>query len=725
MWAKRHGPRWWSLLSGALLGCSGASPPSPFVERDATSDAGADAPDGDARDVSRPPFDAGADADPNLGGPCLDDGQCDDGVECTVDRCDTELERCRNVPDDRPCADSVYCDGVEVCDRRLGCREGEPLTCSDEFVCTIDACVEETRSCTHAVRDADGDGDPLWNCKGGTDCNDADPRISGQAPEICENSVDDDCDLEIDEAEGCESSDHDTCVEPLLVTASGRYLVSTAGARADYAASCAGSGGAWRDVVVAITVPEGPPLDVDVTATAASVAFALAAARQCGDASSELGCQGADAAASGGGVARLLLRGLPPGTYPLYVFASSGLSIALDVELGPVTPPPANETCGTAAPLTPGVHVQVPLIDAARDLETECTRQTGELVYRFVLREPRDVHLHAASLDGRGHPSLSLRDTRCSALAGELFCQSAAASYVFARALPAGRHYVAVSATAATEVDLVLELAPPTTPPADENCESAPVLEHNRTIDVPLVDHVDDLKLGCLLGARDAAYALELGARSDVLLVQRISRGDTGGVSLARAPCASASDLLACGVSSTSPVRKAIRNASPGSYRVIGETTVGGATELGAFVRPSTPPVFVALADDCASALAIPETGGVFQGNTANASAGSSAGCDGNVDEPEGAPDQFLVLDLSAPRRVILDMQGSEFQTLLNVRRGPSCPGEEIPLACSAGYTSDRSYLDLSLPAGRYFVQVDGYSGASGAWSLDVFVVEP
>ena len=221
------------LLVGAFaLGCSGASPPSPFVQRDGGSNADAGADVGPDAGVIRDGA-AEADADPSLGGPCLDDGQCDDGVGCTADRCDTELARCRNVPDDAQCADDTYCDGVEVCDPRLGCREGEPESCSDDSVCTIDGCVEETRSCTHTPRDADGDGDAVWNCTGGTDCNDNDPLISGLGKEICGNAKDDDCDGTVDEPEGCVTSKYDTCVEPLEVTAPGRYVVSTAGARPD------------------------------------------------------------------------------------------------------------------------------------------------------------------------------------------------------------------------------------------------------------------------------------------------------------------------------------------------------------------------------------------------------------------------------------------------------------------------------------------------------------
>jgi hypothetical protein len=58
---------------------------------------------------------------------------------------------------------------------------------------------------------------------------------------------------------------------------------------------------------------------------------------------------------------------------------------------------------------------------------------------------------------------------------------------------------------------------------------------------------------------------------------------------------------------------------------------------------------------------------------------------------------------------------------MLSVREGEFCPGAELPLACAPGYGATRSFLDLQLQAGEYFVQIDGYNGAAGAWKLDVF----
>jgi hypothetical protein len=48
-----------------------------------------------------------------------------------------------------------------------------------------------------------------------------------------------------------------------------------------------------------------------------------------------------------------------------------------------------------------------------------------------------------------------------------------------------------------------------------------------------------------------------------------------------------------------------------------------------------------------------------------------------------------------------------------------------VPGACSAGYGDGRSFLDVVLDAGAYQLQIDGYNGAKGKWSLEVFTGEP
>jgi hypothetical protein len=172
-------------------------------------------------------------------------------------------------------------------------------------------------------------------------------------------------------------------------------------------------------------------------------------------------------------------------------------------------------------------------------------------------------------------------------------------------------------------------------------------------------------------------------------------------------------------------VRASKRNVPAGQYRVVAESLLAQNVELTAFVRPAVPPTLVPFSDACADAITIPPEGGFFQGNTANANASYSAGCDFGGVSGGGAPDQLLVLTLPNPKRVVFDMMGSGYYTLLDIRKGPSCPGTEIPMGCAIGYPPGRSYLDLQLSAGTYYVQVDGYNYDKGPWFLDVRVVDP
>jgi hypothetical protein len=722
-----------ALLGGVGLGpllaagCGPSSAPSPFELFDpGAGAAGAAGQGGSAAD-------AGDDADDSiLGGPCDTDEQCNDQLDCTFDPCDHELGRCRFVPDDSSCQNSLFCDGVERCDPKLGCVLGEPVTCSDGNPCTIDTCEELTGSCLTIPRDVDGDGDADAHCTGGHDCDDQDPEVSSLAPERCSNGIDDDCDGQTDEAD-CVSPSHDDCLDPLELSAPGVYPLSTVAASLDYAASCGVSSPATaRDVVAAILLPAGPLQDVQLTArtpASPSADVALALFGQCDDAQTEIACSPGFAAPGGGRIAKLRGRSLgnPADALalPAMLFTSQGSDATLRFELLPASTAPANETCGTAVELLPSSPVVASVIGVAADVASACAPATGDLVYQITLATASDVDLYASSVDGDGWPAISLRSQSCALPEDEIACQLGASAHVYRHSLPAGSYFVAVAASAPTDVLLTLELSPPTLPSADDDCVAPPPLEPGHTIDVIFDGYQDDVNTGCLAGAVDAAYALELSEPSDVLVVGRFSSGDQAAVELELPACATPDDQLACGLASISPLRAAKHAVPAGSYRVLAESQHAAPMQLTALVRPAVPTTLVPFADSCADVLAIPSTGGFFQGNTANASANYVAGCDQGGQPPGGAREQLLKLELAVPKRVVLDMQGSGYNTLLDVRRGPSCPGDEVPNACAAGYYPERSFLDLQLEAGTYFLQIDGYASAYGPWFLDVRVVDP
>jgi hypothetical protein len=536
---------------------------------------------------------------------------------------------------------------------------------------------------------------------------------------------------------------HDVCKTALAITESGFTSLSLAATKLDYPTECAPAGKMGiGDIVLSLVVPKGPAQDVDVVAQSVGALVSLASAPECGS-TAFVECA-PSIPVSGGSFSRLRLYGLEPGKHSVYVSGTVPSDIALSVSFSAASLRPSNETCGTPLALVERQSQTVSLVDAKQDLTSACAPvdpepdphpipdpmatvevpvwTPGELVYSFTLDQPRDVRVFSSPLDAYGLPRLSLRTSPCTTAASELTCRNGApTASLFARSLPAGQYYLGVSASGPSEVEVRLEESAPSEAPLDQGCLGSPTLVPGQTLDLPLSDHTDSVDLGCLPGAPDSTHSLTLKAATDVLLVERISDNDTGAVSLALPTCA-VGTRISCGTSDTSPVRARAYGVAPGTYRAVAESASGTPVTLTAFTRNAVPAMLVSFADDCSAPFEIPETGGRFKGSTANAHADFSAGCDGSNQGAYGAPDQILHLALSRKSRVVLDMGGSTYQTMLSVRSGETCPGNELQFACAAGYQASRSFLDLDLESGDYYVQIDGYRGAAGAWALDVYV---
>ncbi len=714
--------RWLScwVTCGALLAGCGSEAASPFGSGGGGSaSVGSTATGAGGGEILVGSGGAGGEDDPTLGGPCEDDATCDDGADCTGDRCDQDLGRCRFTPDASACQDGVHCNGEEVCTPRVGCEDGSPFDCGDDDACTIDTCVEDTQTCSRQLRDADGDGDPDGHCTGGGDCDDLDPTRSSAATEVCANRLDDDCDGDVDET-GCTAPPHDDCEDALEIEPDALLVMTTAGADLDVGTTCAPEGAPF-DVIATVTIPAGAARDLDVRGVASQGPFSIAIAEDCGDRSSELACGGPAFGPEGAPRARALARSVPPGEVTVIVTTAVAEAVSLDVRLGPATIAETNETCGTAADLAVGEAIEVDLVDAAEDLGTACARATGELVWRLELEEPAALDIHATSLDGLGNPSVSLRAEACALPEEEVTCRTGDNVHIHRNAVPAGVWYVALSASAPTRTRLVVEASDPAAPLPDEDCEGAPTIEPGSSVSFDMTVHQDD-HAPCVVGSVDAAYTLEIARPTDLLLVQRTAPGDPGGIALADAAC-TADAVVACSPAGNAPVRLRRRGLGAGDHRIVLEGTAGGTQRLDVLGRPALPAISVPFADGCGDVLSIPRDGGYFVGNTAGASADLDAGCDDAGGPSGGAPERLLRLDLDERSRVVLDASGSTYRVLLDVREGPDCPGIEVPLACTVTTSSaGAAFLDLELEAGTYFVQVDGRSEETGAFQLDVHV---
>jgi hypothetical protein len=679
-------------------------------------------PDGGEAGVdASEPVDAGDDASPYLGGPCVDNTQCDDGIACTYDSCDESVGRCLNIPDDSQCQDGIYCDGQEVCDPRHGCEPGPVVACDNTNECELATCVEATKSCQYTPRDVDQDGDPDGQCFPGHDCNDLDPDVSSLHAEVCHNGIDDNCNGLIDETP-CVVPYGDTCASAVAFTAPGTLALSTLGCNDTYSTSCSVTNpSAGQNVVAAITVPAGPNVDLQVWASTQGSPVAVALQTSCGDPTTELAC-GAGGA-TGGTDVRTLAYDVAPGTYFAIVTTQYAGPVELEVDLLASSSPPTNVDCGSATPIQPGTPVTVSIVDPPTDLPSACTSADGELTYSFTLTQTQDVYVYASTLEGSGTPVIGLRAPPCSAAGDELECQVTGSVPLYERSLPAGTYVVTVGATSPIDVSLTVQVAAPTATPPDQTCASPPSIGVDQTISFDLAAHENAIKDGCSPSGPDAAYDLSLPSASDVLLIERIPETESGAVSL-DTPACTATTSLACDVDDT-PVRVGRRNVPAGDYRAVIADQLGLQGTLDALVRPTVAPTILppGSAATCATAVDA-SSGGYFTGDTSTTTANYEQPCDapGN---PMGANDQVLTMTLAQPQRVVLDMEGSVYTTLLDVEQGPSCPGMPVTDGCYVGFGAQRSFLDLELQPGQYWIIVDGYSGQKGAWDLSVWVLAP
>lgn len=676
---------------------------------------------------------------------CTRSAQCDDGVDCTMDYCAAD-GRCVNLPDTSRCDDSVYCNGLETCDARRGCVRGTTVTCDDNDPCTTDRCDETTRQCERSPRDFDRDGDPDIGCQSpacadagvvdagppaadggaesavcwrGLDCDDRDPRVSGRLAETCGDGIDNNCNGFIDSMEpgGCQRPRHDTCDDPLDISAGGSFTVSLAGATGDYNFRCAG-GTQRRDVVTRLSLDA--PRDIALTARARSgfnIVYVMVQDR-CGTTT-----QSEVRECLVGFPTVWRAHSLPAGEY-FVVLGMSGSStdgdqVQLDVNLTAPTPVATNDRCESPVEIPAGGgSFHGDLIGATDDATTRCGGSSPDVFYRLTLTETRDLHATVTGAMRTDTVSVSLID-QCSRTPTTLRCGPTSGPSFIARSLPAGTYFLAVEGRDVTGYTLTVETAAPTAPPPGDTCMSPLTLGLSETAHGDLTGFESDVPVQCNSGvARDVVYRFELTERRDVTLT---ATGTSGAfIYLALTPrCETPSAGLVCRAGS--PARLTQRGLDPGSYYVVLRATAPTTYTLA--IQTSTPlaPVEVTSNDTCSTAQAITAGGGLFSGDTTSLTHDYTFPCaTGSM-----AGDAVFRYHADRTARVTFSTEGSGFDTVLWVTRADTCPG-----AAPAGATACNddgpgiglsSLLDLSLTEGDYFVFVSGlYSTARGRYFLSV-----
>lgn len=645
--------------------------------------------------------------------PCVDDRDCDDGIDCTRDKC-LPGRFCVSASNFSACSDGVFCNGDEICDPAMGCRPSAPRRCDDEDLCTIDSCDEERKACLHEVRDFDGDGEVDWHCSGGTDCDDFDATRGGEVAEICEDGVDNDCDDLVDEMPRCGRPAHDTCEDALDVSGGGTFVVNLAGAAADYALSCDKAGP--RDVAFTFTLAKRR----DVTLIARGLlaggdeeTATIAVRRECGDIESELEC-------SRGFPGQVRIRGLAAGTYFVLVQSETSGQVILDARFEPATPAPTHTSCATALDVSQGGRFESDFVDVTDDLTIRCGfADSPDLVYVFTTKKERDVEFSAVSATGE-QMSYALR-TVCNDETTTVGSGSDAPLQGRLHRLPAGTYYLILEGPPSREVDFALDLAfvAPTDAPPGDGCENPIPLTLGKTITGSLAERQDlvPVACGCDLATpecdlcrRDVVYGVHIDVATD--LGVKLDGGDATMAFDLRSNCDVASTQLAC--ASRFPLSARIRNVKPGDYSLVVEASKVTAFTLTVEQLPLTVPMAVKDNDTCFDAIDVPAKGGVYSGDTLTMLDDYEAWCGGRARSHDAV--FRLVLDNAAHVTASLEAQfDAVLYRYLDDGSGAASCVSLTEVACNDDASSGdtNAFLDEMLDAGTYYYVVDGFNQTS------------
>ncbi len=478
-------------LATALLLVAGCEPP-PMPLRDASLDT-MGAPDSYLEI-------------PDGSTPCTGDLDCDDGVICTRDSC-TPFGYCTSTLDNEICQDELFCNGFELCDAIRGCVDGPRQSCDDGMVCTIDRCDEPTKSCVRMPRDLDEDGDVDFFCAGGGDCNDRDPTVSGMTSEICEDFIDNNCDGAIDEPT-CGRPPFDACDSPLAITESGTYPITLVGATADYTLGCVGM--ARQDVVLTLTLTEAQ--DVRISADAEIFTTVLALRSTCDDRTTETECRIGFPAmirrrALEPGTYFIILTGDGTGEVSVIVELTPPSPPAANESC----------TAPTVIPPTGG-SFEGSFLDGRDDHLVGCAVGAPDVVYTFTLAEESDVQIDARSLTGEAMSwavgtacGSTVGQVRCAygTPAGGTLHQLPAGTYFL---VVEGPTYVEV------DFALDVAIGPPTPPIRGDVCADPIPLTVGTPYTGTLVGAEDDLVTECGYYYRDIVHVFTIDVPSDVTI---------------------------------------------------------------------------------------------------------------------------------------------------------------------------------------------------------------
>ncbi|MFO0728311.1 MAG: hypothetical protein U1E65_31305 [Myxococcota bacterium] len=464
------------------------------------------------------------------------------------------------------------------------------------------------------------------------------------------------------------------------------------------------------DVVYELDLSAPQDLRIGNNASASTLSLLSIRSGQCGDGSGEISCRESDSGQ--------YFPNLPAGAYFVVLESTSpeNHNYAIDVELLPPTPRPANDVCAGAALLTlvnDTVSVPFNFLSVLPSTSAGCA-EAKALYYAVELSEPSVLE---ATLAGASGSEVAILAGDCASTITPCGVREPACS----GALNPGRYLVRVANhdtvySPALDTLTVRRQAPPL-PPPNSSCLTATPIAVDGTGHASAMGSMIGAEVQSTLGCANQAqpgqyYKLNLPLRSDITPVISGPYGASVMLSFLGGPC-DAPSTIGCATAFSQPT---LYNVGPGAVVILAQNqsppswcALPGSEdfqlELAVSPSPPEPPN-----DRCTRTTSVSFAGGVgsqsfLRGTTRGADDDvRTVSCPNTGQFSTPGADVFFAIEVPTPARLRITPQNVG-PNMIAALHG-SC-GSEMAFACTQAFGSGPLETPSQLPAGTYYLRVD------------------
>ena len=517
----------------------------------------------------------------------------------------------------------------------------------------------------------------------------------------------------------------DSCAGPIPLMFTGgeaNVAASTIGSTADEFGTCGGSTG--MDNVYRFDLAATSNVDISLTTRTAAMTPLVYLQTVC--AGGDLGCASAPMAGAG---ASLRLGSLAPGPHFLWVDAANSTPGLYNLT-AKISTPGAGDTCANAAPLTFTNGMATVTGDTStffHDSTQSCASGTSpDGVYTFTTTGVQNLRVDVTTTSSTYQPVVSLRQATCTgtSLACGIAPTAGGTGSIAYGSLPAGTYYLWVDGAnnTAGAFTMTAVLGNPT--PGD-TCALAQPLTFTSGMAMVSGDTsawFHDSNGSCASGlAPDGVYTFTTSTVQDLRLSVSTTTSTYQPAIYVRSANCTAGTQMGCG-SALAPGGTAtldIASLPIGTYYVWIDG-VGSTSGLFSLMATLTDPL---PGDHCTNTTPLTFTTGMAMASgttvgTFNDGAGTCA--------TGTAPDIIYSFTTTTVQNlnVTVSTTTGTYQPAVYLRQ-TSCTGTSLGCAIAA-VAGGTATLDVSaLPAGTYYLWVDGVAGTAGAYSLNATLTDP